>query len=145
MTPPLDRRRYFSYGSNMIGSQMLGRAPDARLLGTARLDDYAFLISARGCASIRQSAGSAVYGLLWEITPACEASLDCHEGVGDGAYRKDTVAVATDDGRREALVYIAVDPAAGANRYGARWPQILAAARHHGFPAPYLSQLQAFG
>ena len=142
-----DGRSYFAYGSNMIESQMHARAPSARLVGSARLDDFAFGI-ARARLRLdhkeRPSAQRKVYGLLWEVTPACEASLDRHEGVSKGAYRRDTVIVAAEDGYREALVYIATDPTTGANRYGDRWPKILDAAKRHGFPAFYLTELVSF-
>lgn len=135
-----ENRFYFAYGSNMIETQMKDRAPAARLVGPAALDGYEFFIAACGHASISAVPGKQVHGLLWKITPACEASLDGKEE----SYYKSTVRVETKDGSHDALVYIAKAATAGQNRYKERWPQIIAAAKAHNFPAAYLAELRRF-
>lgn len=75
---------YFAYGSNMNLEQMDFRCPAAKAVGTVRLEDYrlAFCGKASGCgvATILPEEGSHVEGVLWEITPECEKSLDRYEG-----------------------------------------------------------------
>ena len=57
-------------------------------------------------ANIRRRNGSEVKGLLWEITPDCERSLDRYEGY-PYLYEKKNVTVETEDGRRvRAMVYV---------------------------------------
>lgn len=134
---------YFAYGSNMIEAQMSERAPAARLVGTAHLDGYIFIIAAGGHASIIASPGRTVYGLLWEITAQCMTALDCFEGVAKGIYRKETMTVTAITGPISTLVYIAADNTHGKNKYGARWQQILNSSRRHGFPSAYIAALEA--
>lgn len=80
----MGKRLYFAYGSNMNLDQMEFRCPEARVAGTVRLEDFrlAFCGNATGCgvATILPEEGSHVDGVLWEITPECERSLDRYEG-----------------------------------------------------------------
>lgn len=98
---------YFAYGSNMLASQMEERCPSAVPLGVVTLDDYAFIISGAGVASVEPRGGSVTQGVLWAITEACERTLDRKEGVKAGCYRRVFLPVTTADGEsKESLVYI---------------------------------------
>ena len=75
-------RIYLAYGSNMNLAQMEYRCPNARLLGTAILENWRLMFRRRRrpVATIEPEAGCNVPVVLWEITDACEDSLDEYEG-----------------------------------------------------------------
>ena len=89
---------YFAYGSNMDVRQMAFRCPDAVILGSASLAAHAFLINTRGFATVIPAANQVVHGVLWEISPTDDESLDRYEGVASGFYRKDIARVRVKDG-----------------------------------------------
>ena len=82
----MKKRYYFAYGSNCNLGQMAHRCPDATLVGRVTLQNYRLTFNGRGMmrsggvASVRRHNGRYVPGLLWEITPECERSLDRYEG-----------------------------------------------------------------
>ena len=139
---------YFAYGSNMDAVQMAGRCPGSRSLGRARLPggrlsftgDSAFW--GGGVGTVQPAPGEEVWGVLWELDAAGEASLDRYEGVAKGIYRKEDVEVISDDGPRTAMVYVC-------NHTRYRRPStryvtsMLEAARAHDFPAEYVAGLAA--
>lgn len=75
---------YFAYGSNINLDQMAQRCPDAQVVGPVTLENYELLfrgnLRGAGVATIAPREGSTVHGLLWNITPECERSLDYYEG-----------------------------------------------------------------
>ncbi len=97
---------YFAYGSNMDDRQMKTRCPSARFLTVARLPGYrlAFTIFSSkrncGCADIVADPSGTVFGILYEISQEDIARLDVFEGVPGGHYRRITLNVILDDGRR---------------------------------------------
>ncbi len=104
-----DKRYYIAYGSNLSVEQMAHRCPDAKIIGTAVVDDYALLF--KGCATIEPRKGKQVPVLVWEISPSDEKRLDRYEGYPSLYYKKDmelTVRMAGTDASREltAMVYI---------------------------------------
>lgn len=107
-------RHYFSYGSDMCAEQMAQRCAAARPLGGADLPGWRFAINRRGVATLLEAPGASAFGLVWELTPACEAKLDRYEGVGSGHYRKAEIDVAG----APALVYLATDARPGMPRPG---------------------------
>jgi hypothetical protein len=137
-------RLYFAYGSNMDLAQMATRCPGARVVEGAVLEGRRFIIAARGYANVVPASGEAVFGLLWDLPPADEASLDRYEGVRPGFYRKDECEVLTTGGRNVgALLYLAAETGTGEPRPG-YLEAIVAAARHHGLPADYVAQLEGW-
>lgn len=80
----MTERLYFAYGSNINLNQMAVRCPAAQVVGPAVLDGYELLFRGNrrgtGVATIEPLHGSQVHGLLWNLTPACEQSLDIYEG-----------------------------------------------------------------
>ncbi len=133
---------YFAYGSNMDLVQMGNRCERAATVGTARLASYRFIINSHGVATIVPDPASAVEGLLWSITDADERSLDRHEGVRRGVYRKALVELETQEGKTvKALVYIAADSTPGVPRPG-YLEKIVSAAESCGLPTVYVDQLK---
>ncbi len=130
------RQRYFAYGSNLCAAQMAARCPGAREDGVVELAGWRFVINGRGVATLAPEPGARVFGLVWRLTPACEAALDRHEGVAKGAYRKAEL----EAGGAPALVYLAADTAPGAPRQG--YPErILRAAEACGLDDAYRAEL----
>ena len=102
--PKAARRYYFAYGSNCNLSQMAQRCPGATAVGAATLRNYT--LEFNGVASIRRRNGATVDGVLWELTPECERSLDRYEGF-PRFYGKMNVTVYTEDGEAiRTMVYV---------------------------------------
>jgi len=104
----MDKMIYLAYGSNLNLEQMANRCPTAKAVGTTMLKDYRLLF--RGghggaVATVEPHKGSSVPVLVWEITPADEASLDRYEGF-PFLYRKETVKVKLGKKYVKAMVYI---------------------------------------
>jgi gamma-glutamylcyclotransferase (GGCT)/AIG2-like uncharacterized protein YtfP len=94
---------YFAYGANVNTRNLKRHAPRARALCTARLPGHRLVF--KGFADVIKDAKNHVTGVLYEITPACELALDRYEEVPK-LYRKATVTVETDDGPRDAMIYV---------------------------------------
>ena len=138
------KRLYFAYGSNLSEAQMALRCPDSKTVGIAKLENHRFLINDRGVASVSESQGKVVYGLLWNISESDEEQLDRYEGVRKEFYRKSTVSVGVHENQTvDALVYVA-----SANEHGKPRPgymeTILRAATDLGFPTHVLEELRAW-
>lgn len=106
----MDKKYYLAYGSNCNLEQMAYRCPDATVVGPVTLRNYRLTFNGRGrnggVANIRRRNGAEVKGLLWEITPKCERSLDRYEGYPH-LYEKKNVTVETGTGDRiKAMVYV---------------------------------------
>ncbi len=95
------QRRYFAYGSNLCAAQMAARCPKALEEGVVELSGWRLIINGRGVATLVPDPEARVFGLVWRLTPACEAALDRHEGVARGVYRKAEL----EAGGAPALVY----------------------------------------
>jgi cation transport regulator ChaC len=138
---------YFAYGSNMWRHQMLvERCPGAKFTGVGLLRGWRFLINARGVATIFQEAASSVWGVVWDITPEHERTLDGYEGVPDW-YHRETVGVHL-PGRGEVpcLTYVDRSPDGGTPgppREG-YLEKILAGAAEHGLPKMYVAEISSF-
>ena len=65
------------------------RCPDATVYGQAVLDNYDLRFRGSGVATVEPKEGACVYGLLWELTDKCEASLDRYEGYPVFYYKKE--------------------------------------------------------
>ncbi len=128
---------YFAYGRNMHPAIMARRCPAAEFIGAAVLPDHRLLINVRGVSTVVPEAGSAVHGVLWRLTPACEAALDEIEGVARGSYRRDEVWPLRGGRTLEpALIYIASNAEPSLPREG-YLESLEEAAHHHGFPEDY--------
>lgn len=74
----VERQLYFAYGANMHPENMHWRCPHALARGAFTVRDWELKFYSH--ATIEPKKGSAVSGVLWEITPDCELSLDAFEG-----------------------------------------------------------------
>ena len=72
------RTLYFAYGANINIDDMAYRCPKAEPVGAFELYDWQLEMYSH--ATIELCKNSSVHGVLWSITPDCEASLDAFEG-----------------------------------------------------------------
>ena len=142
-----DIRPYFAYGSNMDEERMKGRCPGARLTGAAKLADYRFALDERSVATVIPEKGSAVFGLLWGITPDCEAALDGYEGVKQGCYRKEYLQIEFEGGRKKALVYVSnrdILKNMDKNDYPEYLDMVIKAAEEHSLPESCVAEIKSW-
>ena len=103
----MEENLYFAYGSNINLDQMAQRCPDAQVVGPVTLENYELLfrgnLRGAGVATIAPREGSTVHGLLWNITPECERSLDYYEGYPH-LYGKEPVTVHGHDGQEHTVM-----------------------------------------
>jgi gamma-glutamylcyclotransferase (GGCT)/AIG2-like uncharacterized protein YtfP len=132
---------HFAYGSNMSRTTMTARCPTARALGTATLLGWRFVITADGYASIVPHADARVHGVLWRLGARDLAAVNAYESVESGLYRRRTLTVLCEAGRRAALVYVARSRNAGRPRPG-YLEMIVAAARDWDLPESYIRSLE---
>lgn len=74
----VERQLYFAYGANMHPGNMHWRCPQAIARGAFTVRDWELKFYSH--ATIEHRQGARVSGVLWEITPDCELSLDVFEG-----------------------------------------------------------------
>ncbi|XP_061616506.1 gamma-glutamylcyclotransferase-like isoform X2 [Phyllopteryx taeniolatus] len=87
---------YFAFGSNMLWERLRLGNPSATFLDTARLKDYQLDFGVwgenmesnwhGGVATIRESPGSEVWGIIWTMSREHLDTLDRQEGVHEGIY-----------------------------------------------------------
>jgi gamma-glutamylcyclotransferase (GGCT)/AIG2-like uncharacterized protein YtfP len=106
METPKAKKWYFAYGSNCNLDQMVTRCPKAKPVSTVTLPNYILIFN--GVASIRRKKGAEVLGVLWEITPECEQSLDRYEGFPRLYGKKKVTVYAGDGSATRAMVYVMV-------------------------------------
>jgi gamma-glutamylcyclotransferase (GGCT)/AIG2-like uncharacterized protein YtfP len=73
-----NKRLYLAYGANMSMDSMTWRCPQARPVCSYVLRDWELQFYSH--ATIVPKPGAEVAGVLWHITPECEANLDAFEG-----------------------------------------------------------------
>ena len=128
---------HFAYGSNMSRKLMQRRCPGARALGPARLDNWRFVITRDGYASLVRDPGVQVHGVLWLLSPRDLAALDAYE---QRAYLRRMVPVRHGATRRPALVYLAPERGGGRARPGYQ-ELVVASAREWKLPEDYVTTL----
>jgi gamma-glutamylcyclotransferase (GGCT)/AIG2-like uncharacterized protein YtfP len=94
--------KYFAYGMNTNQRQMATRCPRAQSLGAATLIGHEFRFARH--ADIIENPEYNCQGVLWDITPECELSLDALEGYPT-YYLKKMVRVLHDNKAVECMVY----------------------------------------
>jgi hypothetical protein len=132
-------RRYLAFGSNLCFEQMSRRCPAATVGEVVQLEGRRFVINRNGFATLLAVPGAVAWGLVWQLTPACEVALDAYEGVETGEYRKLEWQV----GAAPALVYLASEERFGPARFG-YLERILAAAATLSLPCDYLAEIGAW-
>jgi len=116
---------------------MRQRCPGAQALGPARLDNWRFVITSDGYASLVSDPGVQVHGVLWRLSPRDLAALDAYE---QRAYLRRMVPVRHGATRRPALVYLAPERGGGRARPGYQ-ELVVASAREWKLPEDYVTTL----
>jgi hypothetical protein len=132
---------HFAYASNMDRAAMRRRCPGARLVGSAALRDYRFIITEDGYASVAVARGREVHGLLWRLTPRDLVALNAYENIDRGLYRAASLPVQAGSRVVRALVYVGRSSVFGRPRLG-YMELVVAAARDAGLPADYIADLE---
>lgn len=148
---------YFAYGANMSPGQIAQMCPEHRTIGVARLVDHRLCFPrvsrAFHCASagIEPAPGSAVWGVLYDISDADLPVLNYHQGynphgsaaANEHLLRKVTVLRLGGSQPVQAMAYFAV-PDGSAERPSAAYMQLLLdGAEYHGLPKAYVAALSA--
>ena len=104
---------YFTYGSNLVWTQMCNRCPSARFLCAAKLTDHRLAFTgksiARNCgvADVIDGLGSDVWGVVYQIDEADLGPLDHSEGYSPGrrrnAYKREKRRVLADGDSKSPL------------------------------------------
>jgi hypothetical protein len=143
---------YFAYGSNLDPGTFLGRRR-MRPLETrvARLEQFELRFDLpigageRGVANVAPREGEHVWGALYRLTHAEADRLDLTEGVRREFYRRIEVhARATDGARIAAFTYHSSRGRDGRRPSRRYLGLLLAGARHHGLPTPWIERLRAW-
>lgn len=138
----------FAYGSNMPRSRIQARCPSARALGAAELCSHKLQwhkLSRDGSGKCdivaSDSPGTSVFGVLYEIANEDKPALDRAEGKGAG-YEEIEIDVLCGQETVRAKAYRAtnIDPAL--KPYTWYRALVIAGAKEHGLPAPYIANLE---
>lgn len=148
---------YFSYAVLMSRGQMKLICPTAKPVGRAVLHGYRMTFPRvsgtwmGGIPSLCSDAGEEVWGVLWEDSEDCLASLDDYQGFygSDGANVFDRLAVEVTDA--EGTTHAAFAYAATGDNWGNHPPSsqfvdtVVRAAREFGLPKAYVAKLERLG
>ncbi|XP_032943896.1 gamma-glutamylcyclotransferase [Rhinolophus ferrumequinum] len=100
---------YFAYGSNLMSERIHLHNPSATFCYVARLQDFELDFGNSqgktsetwhgGIATVNQSPGNEVWGVVWKINKSNLSSLDKQEGVNNGTYVPIEINVYTQEGK----------------------------------------------
>ncbi|KAG7458062.1 hypothetical protein MATL_G00233800 [Megalops atlanticus] len=143
---------YFAFGSNLLKERLQLKNPSATFHCIGRLKDYVLNFGFQGArldnrwqggvATIEESVGNEVWGVVWKMSNDNLASLDKQEGVDIGMYRPLAVKVDTDEGEVLCRTY-------QMNDFFATLPSpqykevVCLGAQQNGLPLNYIKKLQA--
>ncbi|XP_040179535.1 gamma-glutamylcyclotransferase [Rana temporaria] len=108
LQPGEDSFYYFAYGSNLLKERILLDNPSASFHCTALLKDFRLAFGSHkgnrntrwhgGAATVVESQGDEVWGVVWKLNISSLDSLDIQEGVDGGVYKPIEINVQTADG-----------------------------------------------
>ncbi|KAJ8395767.1 hypothetical protein AAFF_G00028140 [Aldrovandia affinis] len=142
---------YFAFGSNLLKERLQLRNPSATFQCIGRLKDYHLKFGFHGeqitnrwhggVATIEESLGKDVWGVIWEMSNDNLDSLDKQEGVGVGIYHPIEVKVTTEEGEILCRTYQMND--FKANIPSPQYMQVMClGAKQNGLPLDYLRMLE---
>jgi len=132
---------YFAYGSNMHRAAVQLRWLDARAVGPAWLDGYAFFLGIDGWGSVKPEAGGSVHGVLWRLTPRDITALHARELPYAGLYDVRYLPVRSGVQLVSAMIYLLRRRATGRPKPG-HVEMIAAAARAWELPEAYVHSVE---
>ncbi|XP_075683255.1 gamma-glutamylcyclotransferase [Rhinoderma darwinii] len=105
LQPGADTFYYFAYGSNLLKERILLDNPSASFHSTAMLQDFKLAFGNHkgnqnsrwhgGVATVVESEGDKVWGVVWKMNIFSLDSLDIQEGVAGGIYQPIEISVLT--------------------------------------------------
>lgn len=137
---------YFAYGSNMSQKRLreLGIKPKRSFVAELRnhkLDFNKLGSDGSGKANVERDGNSKVLGIVFEISASDLAELDRYEGVAGGHYQRKKVRVESEEGRHEAITYVALRKAEGLRPNAEYVRKIIEGAIEAGLPWTYIEPL----
>lgn len=140
--------RTFAYGSNMLSARLKERCPSARPLGVAQLPGHELRWHKRSrdgsgkCDVARVESDQAVFGVVYEIDAHEKTDLDRAEGLGNRYDEKDGTVML--NGTAVAVsIYVATKTDPVRKPYAWYKALVVAGAKEHGLPTPYITSLEA--
>lgn len=140
--------RTFAYGSNMLSARLKKRCPSARPLGVAQLPGHELRwhkCSTDGsgkCDVVSVNGDHTVFGVVYEIDANDKKALDQAEGLGSGYDQKDAT-VSLNGDAVTVSIYVATKTDPTLKPYTWYKALVVAGAREHGLPAPYIASLES--
>ncbi len=139
---------YFAYGSNMSTKRLWDRVASARLFGNGQLEHHALRWHKRSLDGSGKCDAEAtgvdsdvVWGVLFEINCSEKYRLDAAEGLHYG-YEEKEVGVVTDQGIVKAMMHYATNIKRSLRPYDWYKDFVVAGAKQHALPEPYLRNLE---
>ena len=141
---------YFAYGSNLSICRLLQRVDSAYLIATGKLRQHQLIFhkigrdgSAKCDAFYTGQTDDVIYGAIYKINPDQKVNLDNAEGLGIG-YEIKYATIVSDDGQYfHAFTYYATRIAKDIQPFHWYKEHVLAGAREHVFPKPYIEKIAA--
>ena len=137
---------YLAYGSNLHPLRLTERVPNARLVGTTELRGYKLAFhklsvdgSAKCTLHCTTDSDDIAYAAIFFVPENEIAMLDAIEGVGKG-YDKVNFSIKIDGAPVDVFTYIASNTHLAFDLRPYDWYKrlVLAGARYHDFPRPYI-------
>lgn len=152
MTMPESTIQYFAYGSNLCPRQIVKRCPSTLAIGVAVLHHHRLVFPRYshnwqcGVAGVEPSEGQVVEGVVYQMNRSCIETLDRHEGVHAGRYRRDMVNVQNTDGSEtQCAIYMATfEPDGHYPPDGEYLGTMLRGAQYHGLSERWIAHLKRF-
>ncbi|NXJ92668.1 GGCT glutamylcyclotransferase, partial [Corythaixoides concolor] len=145
---------YYGYGSNLLRERLMLSNASAALCAVARLQDFKLEFGHHqgrtssvwhgGTATVVQSPGDEVWGIVWKMNTSDLSSLDKQEGVEDGIYVPIEVNVHTQAGKvLTCRSYQMKDYVCGPPSPQYKKVVICMGAEQNGLPTDYQKKLEA--
>ena len=140
--------RTFAYGSNMLSTRLKERCPSALPIGAAQLPGHELRWHKRSmdgsgkCDVVPVNVGHAVFGVVYEVDATERAALDQAEGLGHGYDQKDVTVILNGDAVTVSI-YVVTSTNPALKPYTWYKALVVAGAKEHGLPSPYIANLQA--
>src|SRR5690606_20092615 len=131
-----------------LSARLKERCPSARPRGVAQLTGHALRWHKRSmdgsgkCDVVSVDCDHVVHGVVYEINADEKGALDRAEGLGHGYDQKDATVI-LHGGAVSASIYFATSTDRALRPYTWYKALVVAGAKEHGLPAPYIASLEA--
>ena len=114
----------FVYGTLKRGQRAAARLARQRFVGAAQTGPGLVLYELDGYPGLvrEPAAADGVVGEVWLVDAKGLCDLDAYEGVGEGLYRRESIALVTPGLPETVETYVYARSVAGRTRIGSAWP-----------------------